>query len=268
MSDTSGFQASDDQSDYYQTSVNPFMAPLSEALVAGSVRTGDRVLDVACGTGIATRAAANAAGPGGNVVGLDINPGMLATARTVTDTDAPISWVEASALEIPFDDDSFDTAISQQGIQFFPDVAAGLMEMARVVRPGGRVGATMWTTIEHTPFLAAETAMLVRHCGLDPEISEQAFPMDGDIKLAAWFDSVGIDDVAIEVLEPIVSLPPLSSYLPEHLNALPWAAAFAGLDAITKAQAIEEVLEDLAVYATDTGTELPFSSYLATGVVR
>ena len=267
MPETSGFQASDGQSDYYQNLVQPFMAPLAEALVASGVRAGDRVLDVACGTGFATREAAKVVGTDGEVVGLDINPAMLATARAVTNADASISWVEASALEIPFDDDSFDSAVSQQGIQFFPDVPAGLSEMARVVRPGGRIGATVWTTIERTPFLAAETAMLIRYCGLDPDISDQAFPIDGAAKIAAWFGSIGIDDVAIDVLEPIVSLPPMSTYLPEHLKALPWAAAFAGLDATTTAQALEEVQRDLAEYETAAGTEIPFSSYLARAIV-
>lgn len=74
----------------------------------------------------------------------DLNPAMVAQARTVPeDSGAKLSWCEASALDLPFGDGEFDTVICQQGLQFFPDPSAGVREMARVGRAGGRIGVTV-----------------------------------------------------------------------------------------------------------------------------
>src|SRR5262249_60545343 len=100
---------------------------------------GDRVVDVACGTGIVARIAAARVGPSGVVVGVDLNPGMLNVARSVSLTDsrsaAPIQWQEASADKLPFPGESFDIVYCQLGLQFFADRPAALREMRRVLGP-------------------------------------------------------------------------------------------------------------------------------------
>ena len=106
----------------------------SDLVEAAGIREGGRVLDVACGTGAVTRVAATRAGPAGRVVGLDVNPNMLAAARSAV-RDRAIEWREGSAHEMPFPDASFDVVLCQQGLQFFPDRAAGLREMCRVLVP-------------------------------------------------------------------------------------------------------------------------------------
>jgi Methyltransferase domain len=106
-------------------------------------RKGDRVLDVACGTGIVARAAADRVGPNGRVVGVDLNPGMLKVARATWSTGSrsgmSAEWHEASADNLPFPDASFDIAYCQLGLQFFADRAAALGEMRRVLAGGGRL---------------------------------------------------------------------------------------------------------------------------------
>jgi ubiquinone/menaquinone biosynthesis C-methylase UbiE len=84
-------------------------------------RAGERILDVACGTGIVARSVSKHVAAG-RIVGVDINPGMLAVARSIsTDQELPITWVETSALDLPFPDCSFDLVLCQLGLQFFPD---------------------------------------------------------------------------------------------------------------------------------------------------
>jgi demethylmenaquinone methyltransferase/2-methoxy-6-polyprenyl-1,4-benzoquinol methylase len=104
------------------------------ATVAAVVRPGDRVLDAACGTGDLALAARDA---GGRVTGLDFSPAMLERARR---KDAAIEWVQGDALALPFADGSFDAATVGFGVRNLDDLAAGLRELRRVLRPGGRLG--------------------------------------------------------------------------------------------------------------------------------
>ena len=96
------------------------------------------MLDVAYGTGIAARVAAQRVGHGGLVAGLDINPGMLAVARSTPASGAPIEWHEAAADALPFSDETFDLVLCQLGLQFFPDRLGALRDMRRVLAPSGR----------------------------------------------------------------------------------------------------------------------------------
>jgi demethylmenaquinone methyltransferase/2-methoxy-6-polyprenyl-1,4-benzoquinol methylase len=104
------------------------------ATVAAVVRPGDRVLDAACGTGDLAIAARRA---GGEVVGLDFSPAMLERARR---KDASVEWVRGDALALPFPDASFDAATVGFGVRNLDDLEAGLRELRRVLRPGGRLG--------------------------------------------------------------------------------------------------------------------------------
>lgn len=118
--------------------------PLGERLVdAAGVRSGDRVLDVAAGTG---SAAIRAAAKGADVVASDLAPELFeAGRRNAADAGVELDWVEADAERLPFDDGDFDAAISAIGIMFAPHHEAAAGELLRVVRPGGRVGVLSWT---------------------------------------------------------------------------------------------------------------------------
>lgn len=110
---------------------------------------GEHVLDVACGTGIGARLAAHAVGSTGKVAGLDIDPGVIEVARKVTQRPAtPMAWHCASALKMPFKDGEFDLCLCLQGVQFFPDRLAGFAEIRRVLRPSGRLVASLWAPLE------------------------------------------------------------------------------------------------------------------------
>jgi ubiquinone/menaquinone biosynthesis C-methylase UbiE len=259
----SGFQVGRDAPMFYEAQVGRFMAPFVEALVDSTVRPADAVLDVACGTGFATRAAALVAGPGARVEGADLNPAMVAQARTVPDTSgANLQWCEASGLDLPYGDGEFDAVICQQGLQFFPDPAAGVREMARVTRAGGRLGLTVWSPSEQSPFLDSETAMLARHGG-----GAQASYSTTESQLRSWFADSGLRQVVVELLKVEVDLPPVLTYVPEHLKALPWSAGFFALPEEQQQAALAELDKQLAEYRTDDGLRIPFSSYVATATV-
>ena len=113
---------------------------------AAGIAPDENVLDVACGTGIAALAALNRAA--GSVTALDINPGMLAVARTKSEK---VTWVEGAAEALPFDDQRFDAVLCQFALMFLADRTRGLREMARVTRQGGRIALLTWEALERSP---------------------------------------------------------------------------------------------------------------------
>jgi ubiquinone/menaquinone biosynthesis C-methylase UbiE len=117
--------------------------PPRELLARVEVNAGEDVLDVATGTGnVALRAAA----AGAHVVGLDLTPELFATAwRRQDEWGVAVDWVEGDAEDLPFDDESFDTVLSVFGVQFAPRHEIVAQELARVCRPGGRIGLVNWT---------------------------------------------------------------------------------------------------------------------------
>lgn len=135
----------------------------AEAVAAASdLQAGDRVLDVACGTGVLARAAAKQVGPGGTVIGLDPDDGMLAVAARHAER---IEWRSGVAESLPFDDDSFDAVVSQFGLMFFDDPRQALREVRRVLRPGGRTVFAVWSSLAETPAYGAFVQLLERLFG-------------------------------------------------------------------------------------------------------
>src|SRR5215208_503508 len=113
-----------------------------------ALERGGRALDVACGTGDLAIELARRVGPSGTVVGSDFSEGMLDLARAKS---SAVRWEWANALELPYPDDSFDAATVGFGARNFADLDRGLAEMARVVRPAGRVVVLEITTPTKPP---------------------------------------------------------------------------------------------------------------------
>jgi ubiquinone/menaquinone biosynthesis C-methylase UbiE len=139
---------------YERVLVPAVLRPLSERVLdLAAPKEGERVLDLACGTGVLARAVAPTVGSSGNVVGIDVLPGMLAVARSLPAQDgATIDWVEGDATSLDLPDASFDLVLCQQGLQFFPNREATAGEIRRVLAPGGRFVAAVWRSLEHQPF--------------------------------------------------------------------------------------------------------------------
>ena len=118
-------------------------APPRDLLARAQLEPGLEVLDVATGTG---NVAIKAAAAGAQVVGLDLTPGLLETARRRAGRhDVAIDWVEGDAEDLPFADASFDRVLSVFGVQFAPRHKVTARELARVCRPGGLIGVVNWT---------------------------------------------------------------------------------------------------------------------------
>src|SRR5262249_10031140 len=104
--------------------VDVFLRDYSRRIVeVAAIKPGDRVLDVACGTGVVTRLVANKIGSAGQVVGFDLNAGMLARARASRETAAAIEWRVGNATDMPFADATFDCVVCQHGFAISPKQA-------------------------------------------------------------------------------------------------------------------------------------------------
>ena len=125
-----------------------FLPWSSELLALGKPRPGERVLDLACGTGVVARQIPALVGTAGKVVGVDINPAMLAVARARTPAGTAVDWREGNAIELPLPDESFDLVMCQQGLQFFADRAAGARHVHRVLARGVRSVFAVWQGLE------------------------------------------------------------------------------------------------------------------------
>ena len=174
-----------------------FLPLAEETLRFAEPAVGDRVLDVACGTGALTRLLAGSVGLTGSVVGLDVNPQMLAVAATRV--AAPqVEWREANALELPFVDGEFNLVTCQQGLQFFPDRGLALREMRRVTREGGRLAMSCWRASAEAPGHAAvERWLSAAWAQRPPRHKGFSFP-DGD-DLRRVVDAAGFVEVDITV---------------------------------------------------------------------
>lgn len=165
-------------------------------LRAAGVSVGDRVLDVATGTGLAAEAALALVGPTGNVHATDISPQMVEQARQRLKAapNATIQVEDGQALGLA--DDSFDAVICSLGLMFFPDPARGLDQFRRVLRNGGRAAVSV-NTIPERSYNTRIHPIIARHVPSLAEDSARLFSLGNEQKLGALFAAAGFRAVKI-----------------------------------------------------------------------
>lgn len=180
MTTTEDFQVSVEAAEQYEARFVPAIfaewAPLLCDIAR--VRAGQAVLDVACGTGIVARAAAERVGPTGRATGVDLNEGMLAVARRVR---PDLEWRQGDVAALPFPDGSFDVALCQMALMFFPDRRAAVREMVRVARPGGVVALAVPASLDAQPAYGPFVDMAVRVAGPEAASLLGAYWACGDL---------------------------------------------------------------------------------------
>jgi ubiquinone/menaquinone biosynthesis C-methylase UbiE len=160
-----------------------------------ALRPGDRLIDVAAGTGIVARIARERLGPEARIVGVDVAPAMLAVARAV---DPTIDWRAGNAASLPVAAaEQFTVLTCHQGLQFMPDKAAAIREMRRALAPGGRVGIATWRSLQELPRMLELNAIAERHVG---QVVDSRHSFGDANALQRLLSDGGFSDISVETV--------------------------------------------------------------------
>ena len=240
-------QPSNPAESYERFFVPAMFRPWAEILLRHAApQPGERMLDVACGTGIVARLAASLVGASGQVVGLDMNPGMLEVARSVPQSGATVKWQEGNAMALPFPDAAFDGVLCQHGLQFFPDRAGAVREMRRVLAPGGRAVAVVLQALERHPVFEALMVSVARQLALPVAAVTIPFVLCDAEELRDLFVAAGFDKVDIVPESITVRFPEPERFVPLAVTSSAAAVpAFAQLQAPERAALLETVRREV-----------------------
>ena len=226
---------------------------------------GDFVLDVACGTGVVARIAAEKVGERGAVVAADLNPGMLAVARSLpAPRGATVEWRQADAAALPFADQAFEVVFCQLGLQFFADRAAALREMLRVLRPGGRVVVMVWRAIDQSPGFAALAAALERHIGPEASsIMRAPFSLGDPEELSSLIAEGGFEALDLRAETGAVRFASVERFVASYVAGSPLAAPVAAASPEARDALLAEVVAKLEQFVGGDELKFPIEAHLA-----
>ena len=258
----SGWQLSGDAPTAYTRFALKILEPWTDDLIlAAGCRDGDRVLDVACGTGLIAGRVNLVSRKLCTITGIDINEGMLNVARRTPQ----IEWHEGSATELPFADGSFDVVLCQQGLQYFPDRAAAMREMARVLVPGGRMALNVWGAMERQPFYVALVDGIATFLGPDSRSAfDLAFSLNTAAELRKLAGGAYLQNAHVRFEHRTMRYPIPAGLVAGFMGATPVAAQFLALSLDRQRAFVDYVVERLAGYVDDAGLALPMENHFLT----
>lgn len=239
-------------------------APVATDLIRlASLHPGERVLDVACGTGVVARLASQQVGATGTVAGLDINPGVLAVARSATPPGMCIELHEASAEAMPLQDRSFDVVLCQMGLQFMPNRHAALREMQRVLVRGGRLILNVPGPTPRLFTIMGEA--LERHIGGEAAgFVNHVFSLHDTAEIQNLVSRAGFHDVFVQSYTKPLRLPAPEEFLWQYVHSTPIAGAVAQVDDERRGLLERDVVAKWQEFAKDRGLVLQVRIIVAT----
>jgi ubiquinone/menaquinone biosynthesis C-methylase UbiE len=269
MSQQGQWQVAGSAAEVYEKELVPaIFAPWAPLVIdLAHPQQGDRVLDVACGTGIIARTVADWVGPTGAVVCVDLNPAMLKVARTLwsrcSHSGAQVEWQEASANKLPFPNASFNVVCCQLGLQFFADRPAALREMRRVLAPGGRLAVMVWRGIDESPGFAMLAEALERHVGgAAAAIMRAPFGLSNADELDELVRNAGFQDVAIQRRNGTIRFPSVERLVLSYVAGSPLAGPVSQANDAAREALISDVMNALSKYTSSTELAFPIAAHL------
>ena len=229
------------------------------------LKPSDRVIDIACGTGIVARIAAARVGPSGAVAGVDLNPGMLNVARSLKTRDdaASVQWEEASADKLPFPDGSFDVAYCQLGLQFFTDRPAALREMRRVLSTKGRLAVMVWCGIQESPGFEAFAEILERNISpAAATIMRAPFGLSDADELSRLVAAAGFRNITVQRRVGAVEFPSVERFVLSYVAGSPLASHVSQASDVARENLTADSKLALDKYIGNRGLSFPIAAHL------
>ncbi len=251
---------------YERYFVPAIATPVSAGLIAAAdLRPRERVLDVACGTGVIARLAAERVGPSGTVTAIDVAPDMIDVARsTPIPPGAAIDWHVGDATSLPFDDGAYDAVLCQMGLMFMADRVAAVAEMHRVLVRGGRVVVNTPGAIQ-PPFVVLEQA-IVEHISADlGGFVRAVFSMHDPDALAALLRDAGLRDVSASVSPVRLRLPAPAEFLWQYINLTPMGPLVAKATEAARSAMERQAVDAWQPYVVDGTIRAEQPMVVATG---
>ncbi len=256
----------DKAADYYEGFWHTQLKPAQDKLLElAALQPGERVLDVACGTGLVTFRAAKAVAPGGTVYGTDISEAMVEQARRLMAArkidNCKFDRMDAEDLS-SLPDASFDAALCGLGLMYVPDPVRALREQQRVLKPGGRAGAAVWGQRDRC---AWAEIFPITDARVQSEVCPMFFQLGTKNVLAMSMEQAGFSDVRLERLD--VTLPYASGE--DLLGAMflggPVALAYSKFDEPTRDAVHADFLASVAAHRKGEAYAIPGEFLVAVG---
>jgi ubiquinone/menaquinone biosynthesis C-methylase UbiE len=238
-----------------------------QMLAAADLQLGDQVLDVAAGTGDQSRMAARLVGPAGSVLATDISQEMLAVAARRAEQEGlrnlTTRAMNAEQLDLP--ENRYDAVISRFGLMLIPNLQQALAEIWRVLKPGGRLAALVWSKSERNPLLTLDETILAQWRATEEGEEQQVdvFSLADAALFGSLLKQAGFPGVQVHVI-------PLTFHFPsfEALTAwwgFPWKNALARLDSVSGQRLLEEARQAVRQFEGPQGVIAPAEVVLGTG---
>ncbi|MEY2467792.1 MAG: hypothetical protein QOF21_490 [Actinomycetota bacterium] len=251
----------------YQRYFVPAIAePVSVGLLrAAALQPGERVLDVACGTGLIARLAFDQVGPSGAVTALDVSPDMIDVAKsTTTAPGAQLDWHVGDATALPFPDESFDVVLCQMGLMFVEDRATAVAEMRRVLAPEGRVIVNTPGAIQ--PAFELMEQAIVEHISAElGGFVRAVFSMHDPEAVGALLEDAGLRSVTTKVTDAPFDLPAPAEFLWQYINLTPMGPIVAAAPEAAKSAMERQVVDQWQPFVVDDRTRVDQPMVIASG---
>jgi ubiquinone/menaquinone biosynthesis C-methylase UbiE len=249
---------------YEDILVPTILGPAARAVAdSAKTRPGVRVVDLGCGTGIASRYAASTPNAPAQILGLDISGAMIAMARErARSLDLRIEYGLGDMVALPLANRSIDVVLCAQTLQFVRDYPAASREMWRVLRPGGLAVIGLWCPARENPYFEALIRAMESHIGSGTAAGLKAIFNLSDARTTEQIlKTAGLEEVKCDAVDLDVKLPNLNVFVPRHIGATPMAAGYAAAPTASRSAVVTEVRDTLAGLASGDGG-IPFRTYV------
>jgi SAM-dependent methyltransferase len=250
------------------------LAPVADVLIdRAKPGTGERIIDVGCGSGATSIAFAKKVAPSGHVFGVDVSGPMLERARQSASKELPVDFAQADATVYPFDPASFDLLASRFGVMFFAEPARSFSNMRKALKPSGRLAFACWREPRENPFFMAPLQAVYKHVPkLPPQGPEDPgpFAFASEARVRGILGEAGFSGIVMEPCNLALDVAiggGLDAAVQGALEIGPASRALDGQPEDVRTAATNSIREALAAYAKGESVLLPASIWIVTAQV-